>query len=357
MLPEIISNSADSDYAKREAQLDQFDPGTLTPPFPSVALVEVSNWCNHACVFCANPRMEREKNVLNLELFERFVHEAVELGLKEIGLYTTGEPFFTKNLERYIEIAHHAGVGYIYVTTNGVLVTPDRAVAAIQAGLSSIKFSINAGSRETYAAVHGHDDFDRVMENVRFIARYRAQRTPHVRLVASCVVTRFVEHEKDRLKELLLPLVDDLVFFGVDGQSGQSIEQLIHLQSAMSPRVPSAGTARPCAMLWNRVHVTCEGYLTLCCVDYENALTYADLNQPGTLRDAWNNVTIVRMRERHTRQDLRGTLCQNCLYGTAEAVRPLTAIGHQHANEIITLGNKKGIESVAGRIARLSGAR
>lgn len=353
MLSEILSNSEDSEYAKREAQLDQFDPSTLTPPFPKVGLIELSNWCNHACIFCANPRMQREKNVLDIRLFERFVHEAVGLGLEEIGLYTTGEPFFTKNLDQYVAISKKAGIRYIFLTTNGALATPERVVPVIEAGLSSIKFSVNAGSRETYAAVHGHDDFEKVIENIRFISHYRQTRAPHLRLLASCVVTRLIESEKDLVKILLLPLVDDLVFIGVDGQAGQALDQLAYLQSTMSPLVPSAGKAQPCAMLWNRVHVTCEGYLTLCCSDYENALTYADLNAPGTLQEAWGNTTIVTMRGRHKSQDLEGTLCQNCLYGTTNAVNPLTTIGHEDLNAVIVSLNKNGVKSVTDRIIKL----
>jgi molybdenum cofactor biosynthesis enzyme MoaA len=297
--------------------------------------------------------MQRKKSVLDLHLFERFVREAVGLGLEEIGLYTTGEPFFTKNLVQYVAAAKNAGVRYIFLTTNGALATPDRVVPVIKAGLSSIKFSVNAGSRETYAVVHGHDDFEKVIDNIRFISHYRKTHAPHLKMLASCVVTRFVESEKERVKEILLPLVDDLVFFGVDGQSGQSLDQLISLESTMSPPVPSPGKAQPCAMLWNRVHVTCEGYLTLCCVDYENALTYADLNAPGTLQEAWNDATIVKMRERHKSQDLQGTLCRNCLYGSKDTVNPLTTIGHENLNAMITSLNEKGVESVTARIVKL----
>jgi pyruvate-formate lyase-activating enzyme len=353
MAPEIFSNSPNAAYAKREALLEQFDSDTVTPVFPKVALVELSNACNHACVFCASPRMERKKSVLDLRLFERFVREAVGLGLEEIGLYTTGEPFVTKNLDHYVASARKAGIRYIFLTTNGALATPDRVVPVVEAGLSSIKFSVNAGSRETYAMVHGHDDFAKVLENMRFLSRHRQAHAPHLKIFASCVVTRFVEPEKERVKALLLPLVDDLVFFGADGQSGQSLDQLPYLESTMSPALSGAGIAGPCAMLWNRVHVTCEGYLTLCCVDYENALTYADLNRPGTLHDAWTNATIVRMRERHKTQELKGTLCRNCLYGTKDRVNPLTTIGHEDRNVVLSSLNPKGVSAVTARIAKL----
>ena len=38
---------------------------------------------------------------LNFDLYSSFVKQAFELGLEEIGLYATGEPFMTKKLEDY----------------------------------------------------------------------------------------------------------------------------------------------------------------------------------------------------------------------------------------------------------------
>ena len=42
----------------------------------------------------------------------------------------------------------------------------------IEAGLDSIKFSINAASRESYFKIHGKDDFLKVKENVEWLRIY-----------------------------------------------------------------------------------------------------------------------------------------------------------------------------------------
>ena len=70
--------------------------------FPTNAIVELSNACNHLCVFCNNPRMKRKINTLDKNVFTRFVKEGYKFGLREIGLYATGEPFLTKNASRNI---------------------------------------------------------------------------------------------------------------------------------------------------------------------------------------------------------------------------------------------------------------
>jgi molybdenum cofactor biosynthesis enzyme MoaA len=340
---------------REQDSYEKYDSRDIFPNFPKNALVELSNSCNHKCVFCANPRMNRGKGVLTLELYQQFVAEAVELGLKELGLYTTGEPFVIKNLNEYIKIAKDCGVEYIYITTNGALATESKIIEAIDCGLSSIKFSVNAGTRETYKLIHGKDDFDKVISLIKFISKYRKEKNIDIKLMASCVVTKFVEPEKEILKNILWPYVDDIAFYGVSSQNGQSLEQLSHLASSMTDEYPEVGAAPPCSMLWNRIHVTQEGYLTLCCIDYENALTYADLNKT-TLKDAWENDIIVSMRKRHQTQKLDRTLCKNCLYGTDDKVFPISNHGHNlwSASTLALSSNRqKGTKSVLKRIDNL----
>lgn len=43
---------------------------------------------------------------------------------------------------------------------------------------------------------------------------------------------------------------------------------------------------------------TCEGYLTLCCVDYQNYLAVADLNTES-LNEAWNNAYARELRRKN----------------------------------------------------------
>ena len=77
-----------------------------------------------------------------------------------------------------------------------------------------------------------------------------------------------------------------------------------------------------CFMVFNRLHITSEGYLTLCCVDYQNYLAVADLNTES-LKEAWNNSYARELRRRHLEHNLKGTMCYNCLKNCNETVVPL----------------------------------
>ena len=48
-----------------------------------------------------------------------------------------------------------------------------RMEKAINNGLDSIKFSIHGGTNETYLKIHGKNDFERVIKNLKWVDEFR----------------------------------------------------------------------------------------------------------------------------------------------------------------------------------------
>ena len=92
---------------------------------------------------------------------------------------------------------------------------------------------------------------------------------------------------------------------------------------SMPRRLPGEGRGI-CPLPFNRLHVTCEGHVTLCCVDYQNYLTIGDLRKQS-VREAWDSAEARDARRRHIEQDLAGTLCGNCWQGRMDDVAPLNS--------------------------------
>lgn len=291
------------------------------PPVPKNMMIELTNGCNHACVFCTNPHMTRRIGRIDLKLLLRVMREARDLGVDEVGFYTTGDPFVHSGLALVTQEATEMGFRYKYISTNGALATPERVVPVIDAGMSSIKFSINAGSRETYRLIHGKDDWESVIRNLRFISDYRKERSLSLYLAVTCVVTKQIRHEVETITQLFEDIVDEVYFSECTDQVSQMRSALPLLgDPAASQR--SAQQVDVCRLPFSRLHVTREGFLTLCCVDYQNYLAIADLNVMS-LKDAWYSEGFVEQRKRHLKNELTGTLCDNCWNGNSGQVIPL----------------------------------
>ncbi|OFV70020.1 radical SAM/SPASM domain-containing protein [Acetobacterium wieringae] len=293
---------------------------TINPEFPTKnMLIELTNMCNHQCLFCANSKMTRKKGSIDESFLKRILKEAYHEGVEEVGYYTTGEPFMAKKLDQYVKWAKEIGYKYVYLTTNGALATPERVKSVLDAGLDSIKFSINAGSRETYKMIHGRDDFEQVIKNLKFISEYRSKNELNFKIFASFIVTRFTEKEKIELKLLINGLVDEIIYIDVANQGGMmyEINELLTLENS-DTQIRNL----PCSLLFNAINITYEGYLTACCVDFQNYLVVADLNKVS-LKEAWYCDLFKNLREMHLTGAVEKTLCFNCVYNMNESVEPL----------------------------------
>lgn len=279
------------------------------PPFPERIMVEISNYCNHGCEFCAYRKMERTKGMIDPDFFRRIVREARELGAREIGLHTGAEPFAHPQLHEFVRQSREAGFEYVYLSTNGSLATPERLRQVIDAGLHSIKFSINAGDRETYRKVHGRDHFDQVMAHVRYVDSYRKERGLPLYLSVSFVEYPANTASLPALRETLAGVVDEIFTCQAVNPSGQMPEL---------PPMPQ----KVCNLPFKATHVTFEGYLRACCNDYHNYTVVADLNRVS-LAEAWASEAYRALRRGFMQRDLAGTLCHNCLTGRHDPVQPL----------------------------------
>jgi MoaA/NifB/PqqE/SkfB family radical SAM enzyme len=310
------------DYFVERAKKLKVHNKTSIAPFPKNALVELTNACNHECIFCHNPLMKRSISDLTIDTFKDFVINGVKNGLEEVGLYSTGEPFMTKNLEDYIKVAKKSGIKRVYITTNGALAKIEKVKKCISFGLDSIKFSINAGSSESYKKIHGYDDFEKVSANVKDIWEYKKKNNLNLKLLSSFVITKITANEVDNFKTVFSKYFDDMDFLHPINQGGRTDE----VKKAVENEITKKSTYTPCEMLWNRLHLTAEGSLTACCVDYENDLVYEKFDNKKSLKDQFNSDKIVYLRKKHLDNNLENTICKNCIYGTNEKYEKLSAL-------------------------------
>lgn len=290
---------------------------TLEPSFPKTNfLMEVSNACNHACIFCAHQKMQRKVGKIDQVLAFDILQQAYDLGTREVGFYATGEPFLVPELPEYIRKAKEIGYTYVYLTSNGSLATPERLRAVLGAGLDSIKFSINAPERELYAFIHGKDDFDKVMEHLKYLHEYREETGGDFKIYVTGILTKYTENMQGKYHEVFDSLCDQVVFKLVYNQGGYmpEIHDYLRCEHDTAPR-------RKCNLPFDAISVTKEGYLSIENADYENMLIVADLNKVS-LKDGWYGEKMKEMRRRFIEDDLGGTLCDGCVHRELRPARP-----------------------------------
>jgi len=293
---------------------------SLTPPFPKEFLIDITSHCNHACLFCSNPRMAN-KTAMDPTLVLRLLREGYEAGARQIGLYATGEPFLAKRLPEFVSEAKAIGYDYVYITTNGASATPARAKAVIDAGLDSIKFSMHGATRESYRHVHGKDDFDRVMANLKWIADYRKESGRTFKIYVTMVQTAVTVDEIEALHQLVKPYIDEWDPHLLTNSCGTMPENN-EIGVIEANNIRGRGHKGVCFQPFSSFTITPEGYLSGCVLDYHKALVVADLNETS-LVEAWHNATYQDWRRRHLEGCTEGSICDNCINNTDRPYTPL----------------------------------
>ena len=292
---------------------------SLEPPFPYTNfLIELSNACNHACIFCTHQKMKRPVGFIKEDLLYQVLQQAYDLGTREVGFYATGEPFIVNNLSKYVKKAKKIGDEYVYLTSNGSLATPEKLRAVIDNGVDSIKFSINAPNREMYQFIHGKDDFDIVVEHLQYMNEYRKESGRKFKIFITGILTRYTERLKEDYFQVFKGLADEIVFKDVYNQGGNmpEIDELLRCTYDNE-------TYRRCNLPFDSIYVTHEGYLSVCNADYENMLVVADLNRES-LKDGWYGEKMKKIRQGFMDDNVSQTLCDGCLHHKKLPASPLT---------------------------------
>lgn len=134
--------------------------------YPIYMEISPSGACNHRCTFCALDYMEYRPRFLDTSILKERLTEMGRLGVKSVMYGGEGEPLLHRDIADIILHTRKSGID-VAVTTNGVLLTRELAERVV-GSVSWIKVSLNAGTPETYAAIHKTrpEDFRRVFDNL-----------------------------------------------------------------------------------------------------------------------------------------------------------------------------------------------
>ena len=275
----------------------------MNPPFPRKMKLELTNICNHRCIFCVQTKLNSPKGIISKEVSEHILKSAYSFGVREVGFFIHGEPFCCPDLAWHICTAKQLGYEYVYLTTNGVLATQDIIKEIVNAGMDSIKFSINAGSPEKYLQIHGKDDFNKVLSNLEFIAAYRKEISVPFNIFMSSIITSNTRYEVSMIKRVFGKFVDEMTFLKARSCGGLMLEN--------SELIGGFTSVNECSVVFNAIHINYDATLFACDNDANNYFRVANLLDTS-LYEAWYGDKMTELRKSFLEKKL-DKKCEVCL--------------------------------------------
>ena len=140
-----------------------------------------------------------------------------------LTLYSWGEPFLNKQIDRFVAYANKANVATIISSNLNKPLTPQMAESLVKSGLDTLIVSLDGTTQEVYEVYRVGGHLDRVLDNIRLLVEKKKElgyKTPFIEW--QFIVMRQNEHQIPEAREMAGDLgVDNIVFKKVDFPHGE----------------------------------------------------------------------------------------------------------------------------------------
>src|SRR5438552_4667553 len=149
----------------------------VCPGLPPTVVIANTHSCNHFCRMCIREAVTFDGPNMEVRLFRRLIDEGASY-FRYISLDGPGETIMNPEAFGMIRYAKSKGIRMVF-STNATLMNADVVESILDSRLDHIIFSLNGTTREVYASVHGVDEYDTALSNIRrFLARKCERRAP-----------------------------------------------------------------------------------------------------------------------------------------------------------------------------------
>lgn len=226
---------------------------------PTAVKLELSGVCNHKCYYCVVPTLKGLKKFMPIDVVNKTIEEVKRLNIKEIGLFHMGEGTLHPQFCEIIDIILNGCNSKLFITTNGTRI--DELKYLVKNNIQSIKFSLNGYNKETHLKATGVDTFDKIIENIKLLIKYRNDIISSTEISASSIF--YNNTEQDDFVDKMSKIVDNYYFTEIYSHADKVINKYIDLTN--NPRIINGLCGNiPCYGMYNLCHIKTNGDVNLC---------------------------------------------------------------------------------------------
>ena len=310
--------------------------------------IDTTNICQLKCPLCHTGlgTVNRQKGVMHFDLFKKTIDEIKDYCIW-LSLYSWGEPFLNKEIDRYVAYAHSANMATIISSNLNKPLTPEMAERLIRSGLDVLIVSADGTTQEVYEVYRVGGHLERVIDNIKLLASMKIELgsvTPY--LEWQFIVMRQNEHQIPEAQRMAKELaVDGLVLKKVDfphGAEGADLAERwspIHMEGFRTDEPfakPYAENGTRCWRLWRSAVVNWDGGYAPCCYLTDAADDFGDVST-HSIKEIWNNEQYLNARglfdHGPVTESYVGCMDCNVYLESAAARRHGRAISSRHCGE------------------------
>jgi radical SAM protein with 4Fe4S-binding SPASM domain len=305
-----------------------FDRLPLSVPYS--VHIDPTNKCNFKCFFCPTGNQSllesvgRPAGMMSVKFFKNVVSSIKLLcdekgeKIRRLHLYKDGEPFLNKNLEDMIRFSVDMGISEsVETTTNGSVLTKDRALKVIDSGLDLIRVSVEHVNDEGYRGITKvFSDYNKILGNVGFLYSEKNRLSSQLHVHAKIIGVNLSEDEKNKFIDDFSGITDSIDIDGrLMGWSGSFNKKIDMDVSVIGDDGGSLKREKiVCPSPFSSLLINYDGTVSTCCVDWSCGTIVGDINSESFI-DIWEGDRLREFRLMHLNGDRSNIkVCSDCDY-------------------------------------------
>jgi len=288
------SSEDSSEYGEYRRKWNENPKNHIVERFPIHLDIESANFCNLKCKMCYHsfdktPEQytDFKPGLMEFELYKKIIDEGAEKGLCSVKLQFRGEALLHPRILDMVKYAKDKEIIEVMINTNAVNLTEENARGLIKGGLDKLICSVEGYTKEVYEDIRIGAKFEDVLENIKKFQK----------------IKKGMDKEKPtvRVQMVDLPEIHDQVEGYKDFWSNIADEvSVLDMLEVKNNRKDITIVCKDfqCPDLWQRLIITVNGYVGMCCGDHRVIEVLGNVNE-DSIEDIWHSERLNEVRNLH----------------------------------------------------------
>ena len=265
--------------------------------------IETASICDLACPHCYREYIITPDKIMDEKLYKKIIDQIVKMKVPSIKLNWRGEPLMNPKITEFIKYAKKQGILEVSINSNATHLNKKMAQKILDAGLDILIFSFDGGTRSTYEKMRPgrfkENKFEEVLENIKNFSLLKKEKNKIFPLTKiQMVLTKSTREEVEPFFKLIKDYIDDVTVTQYQERGGnlsdlqdKQKEKIQTYKKSLSHKYENfqyiakvdgsilVSTKRlPCEQLHQRMMVTFDGKVGMCCHDWgaKHCIGYLD---------------------------------------------------------------------------------
>lgn len=310
--------------AKHIPRIDIYDrielKNALPLRTPYVIYIDPCDTCNFRCKFCPSGNLDLMKKTkgrghgpMKMEVFQNIIDSLKEFDdpIRVIRLYKEGEPLVNPHFAEMVRYAKSSPyVNRVDTTTNASLLTPEKSLEIIDAGLDRINISVEGINSEQYRDFSGHNmDYQQFIDNIAFFYEHKKQCEMNIKINGDILTPEQEEEFYDVFGNITdgINVEHTIEYWPKYNEMKVDFDENVSLLGGQSQEV------QVCPYVFYEMCINSDGTYSLCRFDWNHAMIMDQhVGAPPTPKKIWDSITLWNFQQSFLRKERKMLSVLSC---------------------------------------------